>query len=56
MIPNFPVAFNNNIPIGNYPLQYDLTQEIYYQTEVLNITKIKEGLYIGDQITTTNTI
>ena len=56
MIPNFPVAFNNNIPIGNFPLQYDPTQEIDYQTEVLNITKIKEGLYIGDQITTTNTI
>ena len=54
MIPNFPVAFNNNIPISNYPLQYDITQEIDYQTEVLNITKIKEGLYIGDQIVATN--
>ena len=35
-------------------MQYDITQEIDYQTEVLNITKIKEGLYIGDQIVATN--
>ena len=54
MIPNYPGAFNNNIPIGNNPLQYDPMQEMDYQTEVLNITKIKEGLYIGDQIAATN--
>ena len=34
MIPNYPGAFNNNIPIGNNPLQYDPIKKMDYQTEV----------------------
>jgi len=52
---NFGGVLNNNFPqMLNNQIQYDPMQEMDIQTEVLNITKIKEGLYIGDQIAATN--
>ena len=56
-IPNFPNNFQPkfNLFLQNQP-QLETNQEDHldYQTEILNITKIKEGLYLGDQISGTN--
>ena len=56
-IPNFPKNFQPkfNTFLQNQP-QLGINQEenLDFQTEVLNITKIKEGLYLGDQISGTN--
>ena len=56
-IPNFPNNFHPtfNTFLQNKP-QNEINQEenLDFQTEILNITKIKEGLYLGDQIAGTN--